>query len=109
MSKIERQNSVTASLSLTSSASTSARVPFGPAGGGIIIVDSVGGAASKITWHASLSASDTPQPIYSDGAVVETSIAASRAYPIPDACFASPIVVPVLDSGTASIRVSLKG
>lgn len=109
MTKIERENSVTAALSLTNSASTTARVPFGPAGGGIIVVDSVTGSANKITWHASLSQSDTPQPIWNDGAVVETSIAASRAYPIPDACFASPIVVPVLNADTASIRVSLKG
>jgi hypothetical protein len=109
MTRIERQNSVTATLSLTGSSSTSAKIPFGPAGGGIVVVDSVGGSATKITWHACLGPTDTPQPIYSDDAVVETPIAASRAYPIPDACFASPIVVPVLDTGTASIRVSLKG
>jgi hypothetical protein len=109
MTRIERQNSVTAALSLTGSASTSAKIPFGPAGGGIVVVDSVTGSANKITWHACLGPTDTPQPIHSDGAVVETSIAASRAYPIPDACFASPIVVPVLNADTASVRVSLKG
>lgn len=109
MTAIQRQNSVTAALSLTASASTSARIPFGRAGGGIIIVDAVTGGANKITWHAALDQADTPQPIYNEGAVVETSIAASRAYPIPDACFASPMVVPVLNSDTASIRVSLKG
>jgi len=109
MVRMERQNSVTAALSLTGAAGTSAKIPFGPAGGGIIVVDSVTGSANKITWHACLAPSDTPQPIYSEGSVVETSIAASRAYPIPDACFASPIVVPVLNADTASIRVSLKG
>lgn len=109
MTRIERQSSVTATLSLTASAGTSAKVPFGPAGGGIIVVDAVTGGANKITWHACLGPSDTPQPIYSDGAAVETSIDASRAYPIPDACFGSPIVVPVLNSDTATIRVSLKG
>lgn len=109
MTKIERDNSVTAALGLTDTASTSARIPFGPAGGGIIIVDSVAGSANKITWHAVFTQAGTPQPIYDDGDVVETAIAASRAYPIPDACFASPIVVPVLNADTASIRVSLKG
>lgn len=109
MAKIERDNSVTAALGLTDDAGTSARIPFGPAGGGIIIVDSVTGAANKITWHAVFTQAGTPKPIWSEGAVVETSIAADRAYPIPDACFASPIVVPVLNDDTASIRVSLKG
>lgn len=109
MAKIERFNSVTATLSLTDSASTSAKIPFGPAGGGVIIVDSAQGGATTITWHAVFTPEGVPRPLYSDDAAVQTEIEANRAYPIPDACFASPMVVPVLNAGTSTIRVSLKG
>lgn len=108
MSRIERRNSVTATLALTDSASTSAPIPFGPAAGGILIVDALA-TGTKIAWHAAFTPGDTPRPVYSDGSAVETSIAVNRAYPIPDACFAAPVIVAVLDAGTASIRVSLKG
>jgi len=109
MSKIERFSSVTAALALTDTATTSARVPFGAASGGIIIVDAVTGSANKITWHAAFGDGDTPRPIWNESAVVETSIQANRAYPIPDACFAATRVVPVLNADTATVRVSLKG
>lgn len=106
--KIERFNSVTGSLSLTNSASTTAKIPFGPAAGGVIIVDAVSGAAS-INWHVAFGPELTPVPLNSDGAAATTSITVSNAYPIPDAAFAAPFVAPVLNAGTATIRVSLKG
>lgn len=109
MGKIERDSSVTGALSLTNSATTTARIPFGSGSGGVIIVDAVTGSANKITWNVAFGDSDTPKPLYNDGAVVETSIAVDRAYPIPDACFAATRVVPVLNADTATIRVSLKG
>ena len=108
MAKIERYNSVTAALSLTNSASTTAKIPFGTAAGGVVIVDSASGAAS-INWHVAFGQELTPVPLYADGAAVTTSISAGNAYAIPDAAFAAPLVAPVLNAGTASIRVSLKG
>lgn len=106
--KIERFNSVTGSLSLTNSASTTAKIPFGPAAGGVIIVDAVSGAAS-INWYVAFGPELTPVPLNADGAAATTAITVSNAYPIPDAAFGAPFVVPVLNAGTATIRVSLKG
>lgn len=106
--KIERYSTTTGSFSLTNSASTTARLQFGACAGGIIIVDSVASATS-IAWHAALTPTDTPAPVYVDGAALTTAISASRAYPVPDALFASAFVVPVTDAGTASIRLSTKG
>ena len=106
--KIERFNSVTDSISLTDSASTSGKIPFGPAAGGVIVVEALSGAA-QIVWHVALGPEDEPLPLYDGDTPVTTDIEADRAYAIPDAAFAAPAVVPVLDAGTATIRVSLKG
>lgn len=107
--KIERSNSVTAAIVLTASASTSPLVPFGAAATGLFIVDAVTGDATKINWHAALSASDTATAVYDAGSALSTSIAAGRAYAIPAALQAAPFVVGVTDAGTATIRLSVKG
>ena len=106
--KIERYSTTTGSHALTNSASTTARIQYGAAAGGLIVVDSASSATS-IAWHAALSPTDTPAPIHADGAAVTTSIAANRAYAIPDALFGSMFIVPVTDAGTASIRICVKG
>jgi hypothetical protein len=106
---IERFNSVTGSFTLTNSASTSPDIPFGPASGGLLIVDAVASGATKINWYTAFTTSETAIPLYVDGAAASTDISAGRAYALPDALFAAPFVVGVTDAGTATIRLSVKG
>lgn len=106
--KIERLSSVRAGLALTNSSSTTVRLPFGAAAGGMVNVTALSGA-TKIVWHVAFLPEGTPVALLSDGAAVETAIIASRAYPIPDACFAAPFLIPVLDAGTATVSVAVKG
>jgi hypothetical protein len=107
--KIERLNSVTSQITVTASASTSPKVPFGAAGGGVFIVDSVAGGATTLAWHVAFNPEATPQPLHNSSGAVTTAIVASRAYAIPDEAFAAPYIVAVTNAGTASIRISVKG
>lgn len=106
--KIERLSSVTGTIVATNSASTSPKIPFGAAAGGILIVDAVS-SATTITWHVSFGPELTPVPLNSDGSGVTTTIAASNAYTLPDALFGAPYIVAVVNAGTATFRVSVKG
>jgi hypothetical protein len=44
-----------------------------------------------------------------DGTSVSTSIAAGSAYVLPDAVYAAPFLVGVLNAGTATIQFIVKG
>lgn len=107
--KIERFNSVTGAFTMTNSASTTPKIPFGPAAGALLVVDSLTGGAATINWYAVLASSDTPVPLYDSNGAVTTAIAASRAYALPDALFGAPFVVGVADTGTITVRLSVKG
>lgn len=107
MPGIDRENDQDASVALTNSASTSGRINMQRYAGGGIIVTALDTGVT-INWYVALSAGGTAYPLYVDGAASTTSIAASRAYPIPDGAFAFPFVVPVLNDGTATITVAKK-
>jgi len=106
--KIERLSSVADSVTATSSASTSPKLPFGSAAGGIIIVDAVSSATS-ITWHVAFGPELTPRPLNADGSAVTTTIAANNAYTLPDALFGAQYIVAVTNAGTATFRMCVKG
>jgi hypothetical protein len=106
--KIERLSAATPVITATNSTSTSPKIAFGAVAGGVMFVTAVS-SATKVTWHAAIDASATPLPLYADGAVVETAVAANRAYPVPDAAFAAPFIVAVTDAGTATIQITVKG
>jgi hypothetical protein len=106
--KIERLSSVTGTIVATNSASTSPKIPFGAAAGGILIVDAVS-SATTITWHVAFDVELTPRPLNADGSAVTTTIAANNAYTLPDALFGAPYIVAVVNAGTATFRVSVKG
>lgn len=107
--KIERLCSVTGSVVATASAATSPKVPFGAAAGGAIIVDSLAGGATTLTWHVAFGQEDTPRPINAGGSGVTTSVTVDNAYALPDALYGAPYIVAVTDAGTATFRVSVKG
>lgn len=106
--KIERYSGLSESIVATASGSTSPKIPYGAAGGGMIFVDSVAGATS-VTWYACATPLDSAVPVNYDGAGVTTTIAASNAYALPDGLFGAPFIVAVTNSGTATFRVSIKG
>jgi hypothetical protein len=107
--KIERLSSVTSQIVVTASAATSPKIPFGAAAGGVFIVDSAAGGANSLSWHVAFGQEDTPRPINDGAADVSTAIVSSKAYSIPDSCFAAPFLVAVANSGTATIRLCVKG
>lgn len=106
--KIERLCTTTPSIDLTNSEATTSSVSFSPYAGGTVFVGSVAGATS-INWYVGSDASATCVPLYSGGAAVTTSIAANQAYPLPDELYSAPYFKAVLDAGTASVVISLKG
>jgi hypothetical protein len=107
--KIERLNSIAGPITVTASAATSPKIPFGPAGGGVIIVDSLAGGATTLAWHVAFGPDLEARPLFDGTTAVTTSVTAGRAYAIPDAAFAAPYIVAVANAGTASIRISVKG
>lgn len=106
--KIERLHSVTESISLTADPTTSARIPYGAVAGGMVFVDALA-TGTKIIWYAAPARGDSAYPVYDFNNLQETYISASRAYPVPDGCYSAPFLVPVLDAGTATISLSVKG
>lgn len=105
--KIERRSSVTSSITVNA-LTTCPRIPYGASAGGVIIVTAVSGAAT-IQWQVAPAAEGTAYNVYSGGSAVTTTITANQAYPIPDALFGAPFIVPATDAGTATIIVTLKG
>lgn len=106
--KIERLNTVSGTFNLTASASTTARIPFGAMAGAVFSVESVSGA-TRIDWFVAMGQETTPMVANDGSSAVSTSITVSTVYPVPDALFAAPFLVPVLNSGTATIRIAAKG
>lgn len=106
--KIERLNTVSGTFNLTASASTTARIPFGAMAGAVFSVESVSGATT-INWYIAMGQETTPLVANDGTAAVTTAIAVNTVYPVPDALFAAPFLVPVLNSGTATIRIAAKG
>lgn len=105
--KIERLSSVTQAMTLTDDVATTPAIPFGASAGATLFVVSVSGATS-ITWHVLHAPGATACAMDSDGPVT-TAIQAGKAYAFPDSLFATPFVKAVLNGGTASVVVSLKG
>lgn len=106
--KIERLSGTTSGLSLTTSPTTTACIPYGAVAGGMLYVESVT-SATKITWYASPSVEGQRFSV-TDGYNPQTTfVSALTAQPIPDACYAAPYLFPVVDAGSATVSISVKG
>jgi hypothetical protein len=105
--KIERLSGHVGPVSLTASEATSEAIPFGASAGGLVFVDALA-TGTKIVWHAASTVGDF-YPIVEFGNAVETNVEQGKAYPVPDACFSARFIKLVLDAGTATITLSLKG
>lgn len=108
-SKIERLCSVTDVIAITDSEATSARIPFAAAGGAMMFVEDVSGGATALSWYVATGPESTPVQANDGTNDLATEVIAGRAYPLPDALFAAPFIVAVTDTGTASVRISVKG
>ena len=100
-----------ASYSITNSASTSARIPFGAAAGAILLVPtgSITGGTTSLTWFVATDGAMTPLPLRdAAGLAVTTSIAAGNSYALPDALFAAPFVIPVANQGSVAAILCVK-
>jgi hypothetical protein len=97
------------SVSVTNSTSTTGRIDMQRyAGGGYFVSSLVTGVT--ITWHVASSSSATPVALMDrTNTAVTQSVTDARAYPIPDECYGFPFAVPVLDAGSASLAVCVKG
>jgi hypothetical protein len=108
-SKIERLCSVTDVIAVTASEATSKRIPFAAASGAMMFVEDVSGGATAISWYVAAGPESAPVQANDGTSNVTTQVIAGRAYPLPDALFAAPFIVAVTDTGTASVRLSVKG
>ena len=108
MSEIRRYGS-TASIVASSAAGTTAGcIPYNMFAGGCVIVAATNGC-TLINWMGGVSSAATPRQIYESGSAVTTALTVG-IHPIPDACFASPFVFPIVTGGTTcAMTVGLKG
>jgi hypothetical protein len=94
---------------LTASASTTERIPYRNAAGGVLTVGSVAGGATTITWWSMTEPGATPVQILDvSGNAVTTTITANTVRLIPDSLYGCHILVPVLNAGTASVTYTGK-
>lgn len=112
--KIERLSGVTGSFTLTTSTSTTARIPFGAVAGGVIVVTGVTSTPATLTWHVSNTPEGTLVPLQDGtGSAVTTTVASTNsyinAYPIPDAAFGAQFIAAVTNAGSLTVVLSVKG
>lgn len=109
MNEIARHFSPGAVVTANSSAaSTAGMFPFGRFGGACVMIANTNGA-TQIKWHGTVSPNVTPLQIYADGAAV-TSACTVGVITVPDGCFASNYVVPVVvGATTCAMTVMAKG
>lgn len=79
--------------------------------GAIIMVESLAGGATTLTWKCKSHPGDSTVFAAADATntPLQTSIAAGRAYAVPDELFAANYVLATTDAGTATCRVIVKG
>lgn len=76
---------------------------------GAIVLVAHTGSCTQVAWYASGTAEGTPRQVYSDGSALTTAITVG-GFPVPDAMFAAPFVVPVVAGGTScAMTVHQKG
>lgn len=112
--KIERLSGVNGPFTITASTSTTARIPFAAAAGGVIVVTAVTSTPATLTWYVSNTSDGTLVPLQDGtGSGVTTTVASTNsyvnAYPIPDAAFGAQFIAAVSNAGTLAVSLSVKG
>lgn len=92
----------------SSAATTSGMFPFGRFGGACVMIASTNGG-TQINWYGTVSPTVTPLQIYADNAPVTSALTAG-VIAVPDGCFASQYVAPiVVGATTCAMTVMAKG
>lgn len=104
MQEISRFSAPAVDIVCTNSPSTSHRIPFAHAAGGVITVGATGGV-TQIQWYAAPNDASSAVPIFADGNAVTTAMTVG-AHPFPDAAFGCHTVVPVV-TGAASMNATI--
>lgn len=112
--KIERLWGTTGPFIATTATSTTARVAFGTAAGGTLIVTAVTSTPATLTWHVAATPEGTLVPLRDGaGSAVTTTIDSANsylnAYPLPDALFAAPFIAAVTNAGSVTFTIAVKG
>lgn len=103
-----RRESSKNSFSLNTAVGTTQEIPYLYYAGGMIFVPT-GSSITSLTWHVAPEAGGTYLPAQdSDGAAVTQTVAAAKAYPIPEALFGAPYIKAVVDAA-GSVTISFKG
>ena len=105
----EHRSSVGGAVVMTNSASSTPAIPYGRSGGGMVFVQGATGGAATISWYASTGAEDTKVPVVSGGSALTTTVEVGKAYPLPDALFAAPFIAGVVNAGTLTVTIAVKG
>jgi hypothetical protein len=94
-------------LSLVSTEADTPAIPFGDSAGGTISIP-VGSSITALTFYVSASETGTFTQLYdSSNNAVSRTVAAERAYALPDECFAArwlKIVVDVTGAATLTLK-----
>jgi hypothetical protein len=106
--QLEHKSSVNSPVTFASTAATTAKLPYGAVGGATAIVTAVSGATT-LSWYVGSGTETTLYPAYNASGAITTTIAAGRAYKVPDELFAAPFIAAVTDSGTATVILCVKG
>lgn len=112
--RIERLSGTNGPFTATTSTGTTARVGFGSAAGGALIVTAASGAPSTLTWHVAATPDGTLYPLRNGaGGAVTTSLDSANsylnAYPLPDALFGAPCISAVTNTGSVTFTIAVKG
>jgi hypothetical protein len=99
---------VNLSLTLVTTAADTEAIPFGDSAAGVLMIPT-GSGATSLAFHVSDAKAGTYVPLYdsSNNAVTRT-VAAARAYALPDECFAARWLKIVPDVNTTA-TLTLKG
>ena len=95
----------------TSSPSTSAGISLSLASGACVLVDAVSGGATSVTFYIKEAPNNPASYLLTDasGSPISQNIGAGEAFALPTETFAASLVVPVTNSGTATLRYTCKG
>lgn len=112
--RIERLSGTNGPFIATNSTGTTARVGFGSAAGGVLIVTAVSSTPATITWHVAATPDGTLSPLRDgSGSAVTTTVDSANsylnAYPLPDALFAAPCIAAVTNAGSVTFTIAVKG
>lgn len=108
MSHLRRHSAARAGLPLTASLSTTPEIDLADFAGGVVGVPA-GSPITTLAYHAAPRPGGTYAALHdAAGLAVVQTVAAGRAYPLPDACFGAG-AIKLVANAAGPVDVALKG